>query len=185
MRIVDFIEQYRQYNLSRRFPKGTKVMFNLPKDDRFRVEHQTVKTGIGFIYSHDDSGYSIYFDGRFIDVPYDDVLASMAELDKFPICDSLLNSMSFTKKDNFNELAKKLMYTFQNADSDTTIDLCTDVQSMVASLKDNEELQVFVFDTEFLEQNIETDAVNVEDLELLGKFGEFYVYCVVYAYEEE
>ena len=38
LHIVDFIEQYRQYNLVRRFPKGTKVIFELPKDDRFKIE---------------------------------------------------------------------------------------------------------------------------------------------------
>lgn len=183
MKIVDFIEQYKQYNLPRRFPKGTKVMFNLPKDYQFKLDDEKVDTATGYIYSHDEDGYDIWFNGEYIRVPFEDVLLSQAEIDKYPVCDSLLNSMSFTKKDNFNELAKKLMYTFSEVDSDTTIDLCTDLQAKLSSLSDTQELQVFVFDTEFLEQNIDTDAVNMDELELLGEYSGFYVYYTIYDYE--
>ena len=184
LHIVDFIEQYRQYNLVRRFPKGTKVIFELPKDDRFKIDREKVDVATGWVYSHDDDGYSIWYNNEFIEVPYESVLVSQAEVDKFPITDSLLNSMSFSKNDNFNELAKKLMFTFPDATSDDTIDLCTDLQSKISSIGDDE-LQVFVFDTEFLDENVETDTVNVEDLTLLGQYGGFYVYYTVIPHIEE
>lgn len=184
MKIVDFIEQYRQYNLQRRFPKGTKVIFEFPKDDRFSIDREKVTTGTGWVYSHDDDGYSIWYNNEFIDVPYESVLVSQAELDKCPISDSLLMSMSFSKKDNFNELAKKLMFSFQGVDADTTIDLCSDLQNMVNTLTDTQELQLFVFDDEFSEENADTDVVNVDNLELLGVYSDKYVYYTILSYNE-
>lgn len=157
-RIVDFIEQYGEYNLNRRFPKGTNVVFTLPKKERFDVDDQDVVIAEGYIYSHDDNGYEILFENEYIHVPYENVTMSVAEKDKFPISDSVISAMPFMKSDNMNSFVKKLIVNFKDLDVESAVDVYEDVQKALSGIEfdENTELMVVLSDDwdEMLESSI-------------------------------